>query len=210
VIGKDLEGKTEMSDKMVNKRKPEKVITKIRTGTGDFGTTYFRGIPNWQKASLEIEYLGQLDVVQAFLVLDKKYTRLSYDLKKAQNLVFALGANFNSPENKKYIAQVNELTEEIESSIELMTKNLEPLSGFLRTNEDNSTIRQACTFIRQAEIIYNRYCIYQLDRLNHRKSLNILSDYLFALAWRETVILDPDTMEKYIVIDYYQWKGENV
>jgi cob(I)alamin adenosyltransferase len=180
---------------MTNKRKPENVITKIRTGTGDAGTTYFRGEPKFPKASQHIEYLGALDSIQAFLVLDETPADSSdeyrKDIRLAQNLVFALGANFNSPENEKYQDKIRFLTKTIETRIPEITRGLEPLKGFIRTIAENKNFRQAGVFTRQAELLINKivrdfeedaeYCCF------HRVALNILSDFLFALAWASTV-----------------------
>jgi cob(I)alamin adenosyltransferase len=204
---------------MSNKRKPEKVITKIRTGTGDSGTTYFRGTTDWPKSSIEIEYLGQLDTIQSFLVIDNR--KSFHYIRKAQDLVFALGANFNSPANGKYQMQVSELTDELEGFIETIIEDCAPLSGFLRTIDQNKDLRQACTAVRHAEVLYYRTCENNPEPLittDHRKALNVLSDFLFALAWKASAISGVDTDDrwgntikisdfKFLVPDQFQWKG---
>jgi len=171
-------------------RKPKNPITKIRTGSGDFGTTYFRGQTNFPKTSAEIEYLGSLDIVQSFLIadLETSYGKFNRFAKLAQDLVFCLGANFNSPGNEKYKAKVIELTEQLEEIIPKLIEDNEPLTGFIRTTVKNKEFRQAGAAVRHSEILYLRIGDTDTDQ---GKTLNVLSDFLFALAWMETTVSTP-------------------
>jgi len=193
---------------MNEKRKPKNPITKIRTGSGDNGTTWFRGNLAHPKASPEIRYLGKLDTVQSHLVLDIYVHRTdNLFIRKAQDLVFALGANFNSPANEIYIDRVTRLTLDIERDISVLTEKLSPLTGFIRTTNRNVELRQAGTSIREAEILYLDTADTQTD---HKISLNALSDFIFALAWRNTASIPTETLDSYNeqrVPDNLIWKG---
>lgn len=190
---------------MTNKRKPSNVITKIRTGTGDGGTTYFRGETKFPKADPHIEYLGALDSIQALLIFDPK-SEYNRDILLAQNLIFALGANFNSPGNEKYQDRIQFLGKIVETRIPEITSGLDPLKGFIRTTTTNKDFRQAGVAVRQAELMINRIILdYDEDAKLcsfHRVALNILSDFLFALAWSSTI-----DEEGYSVPEDLQWTG---
>jgi cob(I)alamin adenosyltransferase len=197
--------------KMTNKRKPKYPITKVRTGTGDKGTTYFCGNMNFPKGSQEIEYLGALDTVQSFLI--NYGGSINREITIAQDLIFALGTNFHTPDNEKYKQQILELTDEAEASISklLDRHNYKPLTGFLRTTEKNAIYRQAGTAIRHAEVLLFKLRNEENQEivLRHGKALNILSDLLFVYAWITTAVLvyDNDGEIYREVPDHLIWKG---
>lgn len=175
------------------KKKPEKPLTVIRTGTGDAGFTNFRNDKKFPKSNLNIEYLGILDLIQsratnAFMI---------------QDLIFALGANLYNPESAVYIKQIDKLTRLFTIEITKNTPNLEPLSGFIRTTESNARLMELRATIRQAEVLacqlrQSTYPAYkELDL--HIKTLNILSDFVFVCAWMAT----PESELK-------QWTGEPI
>ena len=79
-------------------KKPEKVLTVVRTSTGDQGTTWFRNDRQYPKSQLQIAYLGMLDLVQSH----------APSMFVVQDLIFALGANFYNPTDEKYFDQINQ------------------------------------------------------------------------------------------------------
>lgn len=157
-------------------KKPKKVLSVIRTGTGDLGTTWFRNDRNYPKKQLQIAYLGMLDLVQSHAA----------SMFVVQDLIFALGANFYNPTDEKYLAQINQLNNYFELSIKDETRWLGSLTGFIRTIEANAQLMQLRAVIRQAEQMACQLLDIEPCIGLHVKSLNVLSDYVFVLAWKET------------------------
>ena len=171
-------------------KKPEKVLTIVRTGTGDLGTTWFRNDRHFPKGQLQIAYLGMLDLVQSHAI----------SMFVVQDLIFALGANFYNPADEKYLNQINQLNDYFELSIKDETRWLGSLTGFIRTVESNAQLMQLRAVIRQAEQLACQLLEVEPCIGLHIKSLNILSDYVFVLAWRETRYSEDCCV--------YTWEGE--
>ena len=171
-------------------KKPKKVLTVIRTGAGDLGTTWFRTDRQYPKNQLQIAYLGMLDLVQSHAI--SQFV--------VQDLIFALGANFYNPDDEKYIIQINQLNKYFETSIKEETRWLGSLSGFIRTTESNASLMQLRAVIRQTEQLACQLLDVEPCIGLHIKSLNILSDYVFVLAWRETRYSEDCCV--------YTWEGE--
>ena len=171
-------------------KKPKKVLTVIRTGTGDLGTTWFRNDREYPKSQLQIAYLGMLDLIQSH----------APSMFVVQDLIFALGANFYNPDEKKYFDQINQLNNYFELSIKDESRWLGSLTGFIRTTESNAQLMQLRAVIRQAEQMACQLLEIEPCIGLHIKSLNILSDYVFVLAWKETRYSE----DCYV----YTWEGE--
>jgi cob(I)alamin adenosyltransferase len=165
------------------KRKAKNPITVIRTGTGDQGTTWFRGNPTHPKDSDEILYLSYLDLIQS----------KSYFLKTVQDLCFALGAHYNNPKAKQYEHTIEAMVEGYDKTLKDSVSRFLPLKGFVRSNGYNTRLMELRSVVRQTELIVcriNSKCDQKFDidaNMLHMKSLNVLSDYLFLLSWKETV-----------------------
>lgn len=157
-------------------KKPEKVLTVIRTGTGDQGTTWFRDNHKYPKSSLQIEYLGMLDLVQSHTV--------NCDI---QDLIFALGANFYNQKDEKYLNQITQLTEFFEKKVKDITSSFNSLDGFIRTTSKNQELMKLRAVIRQTEQLACQLLELEPCIKLHVKSLNILSDYVFTLAWKNSL-----------------------
>lgn len=179
-------------------KKPEKIITKIHTGYGDYGFTKV-GNKKILKNEAIVRYLSALDSCNSYTAdLDLrrilyvnmgekvKSTEPSYAYnnyrKVVQDYLFILGALAHNPNNPAYVIKLNELYDMFKSEIEVLIKRLPPLTGFIRTNSYNEGLMQLRTEIRQAEILAvdtggfisnNPWSMY----------LNLLSDFVFAVIW---------------------------
>lgn len=159
----------------MTKRKPKTPITVVRTKTGDTGFTWFRGNPQFPKSSVAVKYIGQLDLAQSYAI----------DMFAVQDFLFALGALFNNPNQTNAIADIEVLCDQFEKEISTQADKLPPLTGFIRTTSNNSDLMKLRAVIRQAEV-------YACDLSNeynmdiHIKSLNILSDFIFTMAWAKS------------------------
>jgi cob(I)alamin adenosyltransferase len=156
--------------------KPEKVITVVRTGYGDNGTTWFNGNKQFPKTDLNIEYIGLLDWIQSY----------SADMYSIQDLVFALGANHHSPTSQKYIDLINLSAAQFEAVIKAEAPRLNPLTGFIRTTKKNAKLMQLRCIIRHTELVACKLKETNPNMDLHIRALNILSDYVFVCAWAVT------------------------
>lgn len=152
-------------------RKPTYVLTTIRTGTGDNGTTFFRGDPMYPKHHLNIEYLGALDNIQS---------KASY-AEVIQDVVFALGAHHYSPESSEYSKWLYEKNDSMIETIAQLSAMTPPLEGFVRTTKNNQPLMELRVAIRQAELLAcklkHEYGDPHIDL--HIKTLNMMSDFMF-------------------------------
>lgn len=178
------------------KRKPKNPITKIRTGAGDLGKTFFKGEIIW-KNTPEIIFLGDLDL--ACSALGKIYfdetlydgwrvpnnPQLSY-LKYSQKILFTIGGlcytNLETFENNviildEYVKNVSEYMEFI-----LANNNFIKLEGFIIPDKINADAMIARSLIRKCEISALN-CISNWSI----PALNAMSDYVFAVAWAQSV-----------------------
>ena len=162
-------------------KKPEKIITKIHTGYGDYGFTKV-GNKKILKTEIIVRYLSALDSCNSYTAdLDLRSNYKSYR-KVVQDYLFILGALAHNPNNPTYVDKLNELYDIFKSLIEVLITDLPPLTGFIRTNSYNAGLMQLRTEIRQAEILAvdaagfisnNPWSMY----------LNLLSDFVFAVIW---------------------------
>jgi len=191
-------------------KKPEKIITKIHTGYGDYGFTKV-GNKKILKTEIIVRYLSALDSCNSYTTdLDFIYIRFkningvvdtgppfSNYRKVVQDYLFILGALAHNPNNPTYVNKLNELYDMFKSEIEVLIKDLPPLTGFIRTNKYNADLMQLRTEIRQAEILAvdtagfisnNPWSMY----------LNLLSDFVFAVIWKRC---------SYNIINLELWEG---
>lgn len=173
--------------------KPQNVITIIHTGVGDNGQTNL-GVEKIPKTDPRIEYVGLLDTCQSYCYFDKNYNdyfNIFYDL---QDVLFLLGGLVNNPNKKEYLVKLDEYYEKLKNHLEYILKystaTKTPLTGFIRTTNDNYKLMQLRCVIRDAE----RTAVY-LNELNfvnkiHVKILNLASDIIFALVWDVSVRLN--------------------
>jgi cob(I)alamin adenosyltransferase len=168
-------------------KKPEKIITKIHTGYGDYGFTKV-GNKKILKTEIIVRYLSALDSCNSYTA-DLDLGHMTMYRKVVQNYLFILGALAHNPNNPAYVDKLNELYDMFKFEIEVLIKNLPPLTGFIRTNKYNAGLMQLRTEIRQAEILAvdaagfisnNPWSMY----------LNLLSDFVFAVIWNRCYFSD--------------------
>lgn len=168
---------------------------KIYTKTGDKGQTGIIG-KRVSKASKIIELIGTLDELNAYLGIISYYTIeqkgiiASYKkfIQIQQSAVFSLGAILAGAEIKFHF---DELTIDLEKSIDLMEENLEPLQKFILPGGSllSSHVHVCRSICRKAERRYISYfessevssSIKSFDT-EIRQYLNRLSDWLFMYA----------------------------
>lgn len=157
-------------------KKPERVITKIHTGTGNSGYCRIGGKLT-SKTEPIVRYLGKLDSAQSYTHCLSSYR------KNVQDYLFILGALGNNADNPKYKEAADLLYEYFETHMEELIKTLPPLEGFIRTSKNNADLMYLRSLIRESEIA--AVAAVQEGQLNvfHIKYLNLLSDFVFALVW---------------------------
>lgn len=158
------------------KRKPDRPITKVRTGLGDSGETFFQGEMRPKDHEL-INFVGDLDEACAFLGKLK-----TPGIDKYQTMLFELGAMTHSPnalsefsENLK--TYVTAITSHIENAIQ--NEGLTELRGFIIPTLVNADAMIARAVIRRAERSAIRAGLTWAIPL-----LNAFSDYLFVISWK--------------------------
>ena len=168
-------------------KKPEKIITKIHTGYGDYGFTKV-GNKKILKTEIIVRYLSALDSCNSYTADLDRIHNILYR-KVVQDYLFILGALAHNPNNPAYVNKLNKLYDMFKSEIEVLIKDLPPLTGFIRTNSYNAGLMQLRTEIRQAEILAvdaagfisnNPWSMY----------LNLLSDFVFAVIWNRCYFSD--------------------
>ena len=80
------------------KKKPTTPITKIRTGTGDKGTTYLRH-PDLPKSDSLVDFVGDLDEANSAIsmaVAQVGHNGMADDLFSCQHALFDIGAGVHT------------------------------------------------------------------------------------------------------------------
>lgn len=179
--------------KMNEKRKPKNPISKVRTGTGDSGITYFRGM-ELRKDDALIEFVGTLDEACTALALcdigfdiassgkeaelQRKIRRVFEDVIKT---FFVVGALVHSPKERNgYMIEVEELQARMENIMDEIIDGeyVEPLEGFIIPNLENADLFFARTVVRRLE----RTAI-RANETDFIPYLNTLSDFIFTISW---------------------------
>lgn len=178
---------------MNEKRKPKNPISKVRTGTGDSGITYFRGM-ELRKDDALIEFVGTLDEACTALALcdigfdiassgkeaelQRKIRRVFEDVIKT---FFVVGALVHSPKERNgYMIEVEELQARMENIMDEIIDGeyVEPLEGFIIPNLENADLFFARTVVRRLE----RTAI-RANETDFIPYLNTLSDFIFTISW---------------------------
>jgi cob(I)alamin adenosyltransferase len=185
------------------KRKPQKVLTKIRTGSGDSGTTFLKN-PMISKADVLVNFVGDLDEACACMgkatpsfdfgsgVERDFQLQLAKSFEKYQLALFEVGAMVHSESAKEqHIHKLQFYIDEISELIQEAIDNdfVEPLDGFIIPNEENADIMIARAVVRRCE----RSAV-AANQLEFVPFLNALSDFLFLLVWESSHYFE-------------QWKG---
>ena len=178
---------------MNEKRKPKNPISKVRTGTGDSGITYFRGM-ELRKDDALIEFVGTLDEACAALALCDIGFDIASSGKEAElqrkirgvfediiKKFFVIGALVHSPKEKPgYFIEVEELQLRMEDIMNEIVDGeyVEPLEGFIIPNLENADLFFARTVVRRLERTAIR--VGETDFIPY---LNTLSDFIFTISW---------------------------
>lgn len=157
---------------------------KIYTGSGDCGTTYLARGTVVSKDDMRVETYGTIDELNSFIGLLSSYVDEPF-LEEIQRKLFKVGGYFADE-----IADASEITAEdiaaLESQIDLIESQLEPLQGFiLPKGNQASCLGHVCrTICRRAErrmIAFKNNVDTEMES-NAFIYMNRLSDYFFVLA----------------------------
>lgn len=163
---------------------------KIYTKFGDSGETALYGGTRISKSALQIEALGTVDELNAYLgyactMIDD--VEVSDILVHTQNHLFSLGADLATPTSHTQSSQIritSDFTTEMEKVIDMLSDELPPLTNFILPGggEAGSVLHLARAVCRRSE-----RCIVRLTQetdVNPEiiRCLNRLSDLLFVLA----------------------------
>ena len=163
---------------------------KIYTKFGDSGETALYGGTRIPKDALQIEAIGTVDELNAYigyvhtLIDDADLLDL---LVRIQNHLFSLGADLATPATHSKSTQMrisDDFTTEMETAIDTLSDELPPLTNFILPGgcTAGSVLHVARAVCRRSE-----RCVVRLTReadVNPEiiRSLNRLSDLLFVLA----------------------------
>ena len=164
-------------------------LNKIYTKTGDKGDTALGDGSRVSKDSERVIAYGNVDELNASIGIVKNYANpeMSGVLAEIQNDLFDLGADLCVPdENKsqKKLRISNNQVKKLESNIDIMNKNLQPLKSFILPggSKTASFMHLSRTICRRAErslVSLNRK---EKINANALKYLNRLSDWLFVAS----------------------------
>ena len=157
---------------------------KIYTKTGDDGTTLLPKIGRVPKTNPNIQLLGSIDELNAWIgfvnqkyILELKVHEVYDFIIEIQNLLFEVGAEVAT--GKERIKE--EHIKKTEETIDIMTKNLKPLKNFI-IPFNHCEIHLARAVCRRVEIDLVRLMEAHQDFKNIVVFINRLSDFLFTLA----------------------------
>lgn len=166
-------------------------MSKIYTKTGDAGKTSMLGGKRVSKSCLEMEAIGEVDELNAFLgilieEIEDDFKREKDKLINIQHCLFVIGANIASVQTDlKQVKKLgNKEIEKLETWIDKMDGELSKLKNFILPggSEEASKSFYARAICRRAErqvVALNQR--YKIDK-NIIKYLNRLSDLLFVLG----------------------------
>lgn len=171
---------------MTNKRKPTHPITKIRTGNGDSGSTFFKNKLYW-KTDPQVQFVGDLDEACAFIgqvpsdFLELTMADFNVVLTQCQHILFEIGAMTHSEDAlEKHLGRLQNYVTELSSFMDktLSDINLPELQGFIVPTALNCKAMIARAVIRRAErSAVKANCMWAVP------ALNIMSDFVFMVSW---------------------------
>ncbi len=163
---------------------------KIYTKFGDSGETALYGGTRISKDALQIEALGSVDELNAYIGYAQtliEETDIKDLIVRIQNHLFSLGADLATPATHTKSSQIrisSDFTDEMEKAIDTLSEELPPLTNFILPGgcTAGSVIHVARAVCRRSE-----RCIVRLTQeteVNTEiiRSLNRLSDLLFVMA----------------------------
>jgi cob(I)alamin adenosyltransferase len=170
--------------------------SKIYTKTGDKGETSLVSGNRIIKSDLRIDLYGELDELNSrigflcSLLGKRKYKKQIVFLHKIQSALFDLGSNlaceFENRAKFKLPQLSAKLIQEMESEIDLMDEQLEPLKNFILPG--GALIPASAHLARTSARSVERKCVHYEHMTREQLPdltiafLNRLSDYFFVLA----------------------------
>ncbi len=176
---------------------------KVYTKTGDKGTTALIGGRRVLKSDLRIEAYGTVDELNSYIGLlrDQKVDESDKDLFiEIQDRLFTLGAELaTDPQKKQSKIPVIVATdvERLENEMDVISESLPPLHAFILPGGDASVsfchiARCVCRRAERLTVALSE--IAEVDALV-LKYLNRLSDYLFVLSRKWSVMKKAEEIE---------------
>ena len=163
---------------------------KIYTKFGDTGETALYGGTRISKDTLQIEAIGTVDELNAYIGYANtliEESDISEILERVQNHLFSLGADLATPETHTKSSEIRitgDFTLEMERLIDILSEELPPLTNFILPGGSNAggLLHLARTVCRRSE-----RCVVRLSKkldINPEIiiCLNRLSDLLFVVA----------------------------
>jgi len=170
-------------------------LNKIYTRTGDDGTTGLVAGERRPKHDLRIEAYGTVDEANAVIGIARLHTTEFHDLDamlmRVQNDCFDLGADLATPDTGKKLDYeplriVDAQVERIESDIDLLNADLEPLRSFILPGGTPASahLHLARTVARRAERLMVALAAQDNETVNPAaiRFANRLSDFFFVAA----------------------------
>jgi len=171
--------------------------SKIYTKTGDGGETGLVSGNRVKKSDLRLDLYGELDELNSrmgyatsLLAEDPQFKKILGFLHQIQSAIFDLGSNLACEvENREkyHLPQLSvDLIKELETEIDRMDSELEPLKNFILPggSQASASLHLCRTGARTVErklVNYHEVTKEELP-INGSVFLNRLSDYLFVLA----------------------------
>jgi len=169
----------------MSKRKPNNPITKVRTGTGDSGTTFLRH-PDILKSDSLVHFVGDLDEANAFLgscTLSYNNQKFIEPIVECQRVMFVIGAGVHTQDTDKLHkidVNLDKFVNYCTDEIDYLQKNFDvtPLTGFIYPDECNASLMVTRAIVRRAErSAVASGCDWAVP------ALNAMSDLIFTMAW---------------------------
>lgn len=165
----------------------KKRITKVYTRTGDEGQTSLIGGIRVSKSSHRVEAYGDVDELNAAIGIARGHVQdeeLSKILVEIQNDLFIIGADLASPPDMEVPRITSGRIEELESIIDKLLEDLEPLKEFILPS--GSTGGAHLHFCRTVSRRAERRIVSLVEKegmnTNSLIYLNRLSDLFFVMA----------------------------
>ena len=170
----------------------KKRITKVYTKTGDEGLTSLISGVRVSKSSPRVEAYGDVDELNAVLGLTRVYVEneeLGAMLVEIQNDLFIIGADLASPPDVDVPRITPQRVEELESLIDKLLEELEPLKEFILPSGSagGAYLHLSRTVSRRAERRIVSLMNEEEVNQNTLIYMNRLSDLLFVMARVENI-----------------------
>ena len=171
------------------------ILNKIYTKTGDDGSTALGNGERRKKYDLRINAYGTVDETNACIGLARQHTsnhkQLDEMLERIQNDLFDLGADLATPDDGKPLEYeplrvTSAQVERIESEIDEVNSNLDPLRSFVLPGGSalSANLHLSRTIARRAERLIVELSQEKDENISKACILymNRLSDFLFVAA----------------------------